>query len=119
MRNELTTARRTTAVGRFIWALLLITVFVLHPACPPDPAHHGPYTPGLSAELCHHGETQHLSASAPGQAAVQASTASVADVDLPAPAIAAAASASSSCPWRSEHVSSGHALLLDLGISRT
>ncbi len=115
MRNQLTTGRRTAVVV----ALTLIAIFVLHPACPPDPAHHGPSTPGLSMEFCHHGQTQHLSAAAPAQAAVQTSPASVADVDLPSMAVADTSSTFTSCPWRSEHVSSGRTLLLDLGISRT
>lgn len=98
---------------------MLIAIFVLHPACPPEPAHHGPSTPGLSAELCHHGEAHHLSAAAPAHAAVQSGTGSAIDLDLSSAAVADTTSTFISCQWRSEHVSSGRTLLLGLGISRT
>jgi hypothetical protein len=98
---------------------MLIAVFVLYPACPPEPAHHGAFTPGISGEFCHHGDAHHLSAAAPAQAAVQIGAASftvpAADV---APAARPAATAQS-CPWRPEHSRSGRSLLLGLGISRT
>ena len=115
MRNQLTTARRFAVVV----ALMLIAVFVLNPACPPEPNHHGAFSPGISGEFCHHGDTHHLAAAAPAQAAVQASSASVAlpDADV-APAARPGATAQS-CPWRPEPSRSGRTLLLDLGISRT
>jgi hypothetical protein len=110
----MTTARRIAVV----LALLLISVFVLHPACPSDAAaHHGPV--GASSELCHHGEEHHLSPAAHTQAAVQTNTGSVAGVDVPAVTSAGPVSAPELRPRRSEHSSSGRALLLDLGISRT
>ena len=109
----MTTARCIAVVV----ALLLISVFALHPACPPDAAHHGPA--GASSELCHHGETHHLSPSSHTQAAVQTNTASVADIDQPAVTFAGPGSTSRLCPPRSEHSSSGRTLLLTLGISRT
>lgn len=115
MRNQLTTGRRFTVVV----ALMLIAVFVLHPACPPEPAHHGAFTPGISAELCHHGETHHLSPAAPAQAAVQVSASVVTVPAADVEPVARPAVSARSCPWRSEHVSSGRTLLLDLGISRT
>jgi hypothetical protein len=115
VRNQLTTGRRFAVVV----ALMLIAVFVLSPACPPEPTHHGAFTPGISGEFCHHGDTHHLTAAAPAQAAVQASpSAPVVPVVATAP-VARPAVRARSCPQRSEHVSSGRTLLLDLGISRT
>ncbi|WP_156213481.1 hypothetical protein [Lentzea aerocolonigenes] len=73
MRNHLTTGRRFAVVV----ALMLIAVFAVTPMCPPEPAHHGAFTPGISGEFCHHGATHHLTAAAPAQAAVQASAASL------------------------------------------
>jgi hypothetical protein len=102
---------------------MLLAVFVLHPACPPEPTHHGAFTPGIavdvSAEFCHHGDAHHLSAATPAPAAVQAGATSVAlpDFDdVPAPRPAATAN---SCQWRPGQPRSGRTLLLDLGISRT
>jgi hypothetical protein len=115
VRNQLTTGRRTAVVV----VLLLLAVFVLHPACPPGPDHHGAFTPGISAEFCHHGDAHHLSAAAPGPAAVQAGATSVALPDFDdVPATRPAATANS-CRWRHEQPRSGRTLLLDLGISRT
>ncbi|MFI6095556.1 hypothetical protein ACIA8G_08390 [Lentzea sp. NPDC051213] len=115
MRNHLTIGRRFAVVV----ALLVIAVFVLHPACPPEPSHHGASTPGLSAELCHHGEVQHLSAETPALAAVQAGTPTAVDLDAPAVAWSPVVATSTSCPWRPERGSSGRTLLIDIGISRT
>jgi hypothetical protein len=115
VRNQLTTARRFAVVV----ALMLIAVFVLHPACPPEPDHHGAFTPGISGEFCHHGDTHHLAAAAPTQAAVQASAASIALPDADVVPAARPAATAQSCPWRSEPSRSGRTLLLDLGISRT
>ena len=115
MRSQLTTARRFAVVV----ALLLIAVFVLQPACPPEPAHHGAFTPGISGELCHHGDTHHLSPAAPAPAAVQASAASLATVPVDVAPAARSDAAPQACPWRAEHSRSGRTLLLDLGISRT
>lgn len=97
---------------------MLIAIFVLHPACPPAPSHHGAFAPGISGELCHHGDAQHHYAAAPAQTSVQPNTGSVAHVEVPA-AAGVVVLATTSCPSRSEHRSSGRALLLDLGISRT
>lgn len=115
MRNHLTTGRRFAVVV----ALILIAVSVFLPACPPTPAHHGAFVPGISGEFCHHGDTHHLSAAAPAQAAVQASAASLTVPESDVAPVARPAATSQSCPWRSESSRSGRALLLDLGISRT
>lgn len=98
---------------------MLIAVFVLTPMCPPEPAHHGAFTPGISGEFCHHGDTHHLSAAAPAEAAVQASAASLTAPDVSDAFVARPAATAQSCPWRAEHSRSGRTLLLDLGISRT
>ncbi|MEV6240480.1 hypothetical protein [Lentzea sp. NPDC051838] len=115
MRNQSTTGRRVAVVV----ALLLLAVSVLLPWCPPEPAHHGAFVPGISGEFCHHGDTHHLSAAAPAQAAVQASAASIALPDVDAVAAPRPAATTQSCLQRSELSRSGRALLLDLGISRT
>lgn len=115
VRNQLTTARRFAVVV----ALMLIAVFVLHPACLPEPNHHGAFTPGISGEFCHHGDTHHLSTAAPAQAAVQASASSVALPDADVAPTARPAATARSCPVRSARSHSGRTLLLDLGISRT
>ncbi|WP_439659713.1 hypothetical protein ACSHWB_46340 [Lentzea sp. HUAS TT2] len=115
MRNQLTTGRRFAVVV----ALMLVAVFVLHPACPPEPAHHAAFTPGISGELCHHGETHHASPAAPAQAAVQVSPLSPVAPRADAEPVARPAAGTRACSWRSGHVSSGRTLLLDLGISRT
>ncbi|MET9226354.1 hypothetical protein [Lentzea sp. NPDC003310] len=111
MRNHSTTGRRRFVVV----ALLLLAVFALHPACPPEPAHHA--APGISGEVCHHGETHHAAPAAPVQAAVQTTPHSPAAPDAEPPARAVAAA--SACPLPSPHGSAGRTLLLDLGISRT
>ena len=98
---------------------MLIAVFVLYPACPDEPSHHGAFTPGISGEFCHHGDTHHLSAAAPAQAAVQTGAVSFTVPDADAAAAARPAAVAPSCPWRSGHSRSGRTLLLDLGISRT
>ncbi|HEX8869362.1 MAG TPA: hypothetical protein VF821_27120 [Lentzea sp.] len=115
MRNQSTTGRRIAVVV----ALLLVAVSVLIPWCPPEPAHHGAFVPGISAEFCHHGDTHHLSAAAPAQAAVQAGAASLTAPDVATQPAARPAATAQSCPWRSEPSRSGRALLLDHGISRT
>lgn len=115
MRNQLTTARRIAVVV----TLALIAVLALHPGCPPEPAHHGAFTPGISGEFCHHGDTHQLSSAAPAQAAVQASAASPVVPDVDGVPAARPAATAQSCPWRSRHSRSGRTLLLDLGISRT
>ena len=97
-------------------ALLLLAVFALHPACPPEPAHHGAFVPGISGELCHHGDTHQASPSAPAQAAAQVGAPSFTTPEAD-PAERPAARPRS-CPV-ADHVSSGRSLLLDLGISRT
>jgi hypothetical protein len=106
---------------------MLLAVFVLHPACPPEPAHHGAFTPGIavdssgdfSGEFCHHGDTHHLSAATPAPAAVQAGAASVALPDFDDGPVTQTAATAHSCQWRHEQPRSGRTLLLDLGISRT
>lgn len=114
MRNRLTTVRRTAVAI----ALTLLAVFALHPACPPEPAHHGAFTPGISGEFCHHGDTPHLSAAAPAQVAVQAAA-------VPAPGLGEIAAGpapdttSTSDTRPSERTSSGRTLLIVLSISRT
>ncbi|GAA3641552.1 hypothetical protein GCM10022267_29860 [Lentzea roselyniae] len=115
MRNELTTVRRTAVAI----ALALLAVFALHPACPPEPAYHGAFTPGISGEFCHHGDAHHLSAAAPAQAAVQASAASLTAPEADVVPVTRPAAAAQSCPWRAEPSRSGRTLLFDLGISRT
>ncbi|MFS8099638.1 hypothetical protein LFM09_21160 [Lentzea alba] len=115
MRIHLTTGRRFAVVV----ALMLIAVFALHPACPPEPSHHGAFVPGISGEFCHHGDTHHLTATAPAQAAVQASPVSLTAPDEDVAPVARPVGTAQSCQWRSEHVSSGRTLLIDLGISRT
>ncbi|MCP2197830.1 hypothetical protein [Lentzea flava] len=116
MRNELTTVRRTAVAI----ALALFAVFAFHPACPPESAHHGAFTPGISGEFCHHGDTHHLSAAVPTQAAVQANTtASLTAPDADVAALPRPATTVQLCPWRAEHTRSGRTLLHDLGISRT
>lgn len=115
VRNRVTTGRRHAVV----LALLLLAVFVLHPACPPEPTHHGAFTPGISGEICHHGDTHHAAAAAPAQAAVQAGAFAFSTPDADGEPVARPAARGRSCPSRSEHVSSGRTLLLDLGISRT
>ncbi|MFD4671450.1 hypothetical protein ACFWNN_17065 [Lentzea sp. NPDC058450] len=113
MRNRSTTGR-----GRFLaLALLLIAVFALHPACPPEPAHHGAFVPGISGELCHHGERHQASPAPTAQAAVQVSALSFTTPDAE-PAERPSAR-SRSCPALLDHGASGRSLLLDLGISRT
>ncbi|WP_394617924.1 hypothetical protein JNUCC0626_02145 [Lentzea sp. JNUCC 0626] len=113
MRNRSTTGR-----GRFVVAvLLLIAVFALHPACPPEPAHHGAFVPGISGELCHHGDTHHASPSAPAQAAVQVSALPFTAPDAE-PAVRTVTRTRSGVP-SADHGNSGRSLLLDLGISRT
>ncbi|MGI5507048.1 hypothetical protein [Lentzea sp. CA-135723] len=113
MRNRSTTGR-----GRFLAvALLLIAVFALHPACPPEPAHHGAFVPGISGELCHHGDTHQASPAPSSQAAVQVSALSFPPPDAE-PAERPAARPHP-CPARLDPGASGRALLLDLGISRT
>ncbi len=109
------TARRPAVV----LALLLLAVFALHPACPPEPAHHGAFMPGLSGELCHHGDTHHLSPAAPAQAAVQAGASCLAEPGPAGAPVARSATGARPSPQRREHVTSGRTLLLDLGISRT
>ena len=115
MWNHLTTGRRIAVVV----ALMLIAVFVLQPACPPEPSHHGAFVPGISGEFCHHGDTHHLSAPAPAQAAVQASAAALAAPAADVTPAARPGTTAQSRPWRPEHSRSGRTLLLDLGISRT
>lgn len=115
VRNHLTTGRGFAVVV----ALMLIATFVLYPACPPEPDHHGAFTPGISGEFCHHGDTHQLSAAAPAQAAVQASAASLTVPDADDAPATRPATTAQSCPWRAEHSRSGRTLLLDLGISRT
>ncbi|MGW6929566.1 hypothetical protein ACWGE0_05815 [Lentzea sp. NPDC054927] len=115
MRNQLTTVRRTAVAI----ALALLAVFALHPACPPEPAHHGAFTPGVSGEFCHHGDTHHLSAAAHTQTAVQASPASLTLPDVDVVSIARPAATVRSCPSRSGHSRSGRTVLIDIGISRT
>jgi hypothetical protein len=112
--NHSTTARRFAVVV----ALLLIAVFVLHPACPPEPTHHAAFTPGISEEICHHGETHHASPVAPAQAAVQVSSLSFTTPDADGTPVARPARTAQP-PSRGEHVTTGRTLLLDLGISRT
>ncbi|MDX8149122.1 hypothetical protein SK854_43865 [Lentzea sp. BCCO 10_0061] len=114
MRNQLTTGRRFAVVI----ALMLIAVFVLHPACPPEPTHHGAFTPGISGEFCHHGQTHHASPAAPAQAAVQISPLSFTVPDADDEHVVRPARAARP-PSRGEHVTAGRTLLLDLGISRT
>ncbi|MDX8028803.1 hypothetical protein SK803_01210 [Lentzea sp. BCCO 10_0856] len=114
MRNQLTTVRRFAVAI----ALTLLAAFALHPACPPEPAHHGAFTPGISGEFCRHGGTSHLSSATPAQAAVQAAS-------VPAPVlgetsvIPAPDMTSTSDTRPSERISSGRTLLTVLGISRT
>ena len=120
MRNHLTTGRRTAVV---VVVLMLLAVFVLHPACPPEPAHHGAFTPGIAAdfsgEFCHHGDVHHLSAAAPAPAAVQAGPVSAVLPDFDDAPVTRLAATALSCQWRPEQPRSGRTLLLDLGISRT
>ena len=98
---------------------MLLAVFVLHPACPPEPAHHGAFTPGISGEFCDHGDVHHLSVAAPTPVAIQASPAVAVLPDLDdVPGTRVAANALS-CQRLSEPSRSGRTLLLDLGISRT
>jgi hypothetical protein len=115
VRNHLTTGRRTAVVV----VLMLLAVFVLHPACPPEPAHHGAFTPGVSGEFCHHGDVHHLSAAAPAPAAVQAGPFSAVLPDFDDEPGTRPATPSRSCQRLSEPSRSGRTLLLDLGISRT
>ncbi|GAB2834852.1 hypothetical protein [Lentzea nigeriaca] len=115
MRNELTTVRRTAVAI----ALALFAVLALHPACPPEPAHHGAFTPGISGEFCHHGDTHHLSAAVPAQAAVQANAASLTAPDVDVAVVPRPTATAQSRPARTEHSRSGRTLLHDLGISRT
>ncbi|MDT7784243.1 MAG: hypothetical protein QOF58_2662 [Pseudonocardiales bacterium] len=98
---------------------MLLAVLVLNPACSPEPTHDAAFVPGISGEFCHHGDTHHLSAAAPAQAAVQAGAASITVPDVDVAHVARPAATARSCPWRPEHSRSGRALLLDLGISRT
>ncbi|MEV6715927.1 hypothetical protein AB0M48_28240 [Lentzea sp. NPDC051208] len=114
MRNHSTTARRSAVVV----ALMLFTLFVLHPACPPEPAHHAAFTPGISGEICPHGETHHVSPAAPAQAAVQVSPLSFTTPDPDGTPVARPARTARPSS-RGEHVTTGRTLLLDLGISRT
>jgi len=95
----------------------LIAVFALHPACPPEPAHHGAFVPGISGELCHHGERHQASPAPTTQAAVQVSVLSFTTPDAE-PAARTVTRPRSSAP-SADHGSSGRSLLLDLGISRT
>ena len=115
MRNQLTTARCSAVVV----ALLLIAVFALHPACPPEPSHHGAFVPGISAEFCHHGDGHHLSAAVPAPAAVQASTASLTAPDVDDVPAARPGATAQSCPWSPGPSRTGRTILLDLGVSRT
>jgi hypothetical protein len=98
---------------------MLIAVFVLYPACPPESDHHGAFTPGISGEVCHHGDAHHLTATAPAQAAVQTGVASFIAPDVDDVPTARPAATARSCPSRAELSRSGRTLLLDLGISRT
>jgi hypothetical protein len=115
----MTTERRTAVVV----VLMLLAVFVLHPACPPEPAHHGAVTPGVAVdfagEFCHHGDVHHLSAAAPAPATVQAGPVSAALPDFDDEPGMHPATPSRSCQRLSEPSRSGRTLLLDLGISRT
>ncbi|MCX2949265.1 hypothetical protein [Lentzea sp. NEAU-D7] len=114
MRNHPATARRSAVVV----ALMLLAVFVLHPACPPEPSHHAAFTPGVSGEICHHGETHHASPAAPAQAAVQVSALSFPTPDADGTPVARPARTAEPSA-RGERVTTGRTLLLDLGISRT
>lgn len=111
----MTTVRRTAVAI----ALALLAVFALHPACPPEPAHHGAVTAGIAAEYCHHGDAHHLTVAAPAQAAVQASAASLTAPDVNVTPVRRPAATARSCPWHAEPSRSGRTLLLDIGISRT
>ncbi|MET8763181.1 hypothetical protein [Lentzea sp. NPDC004782] len=100
-------------------ALALVAVFVLYPACQAETAHHGAYVPGISGEFCHHGDAHHLTAASPAEAAVQTGATFLAVPDAHGEPAARPAATGPSCLRRSEPSSSGRALLLDLGISRT
>ena len=115
MRIHLTTGRRFAVVV----ALMLIAVFALHPACPPEPSHHGAFVPGITAEFCHHGDTHHADATVPVQAAVQASTASLTAPDVHDVPAARPGVTAQSCPWSPGQSRSGRTILLDLGVWRT
>jgi hypothetical protein len=115
VRNQLTTGRCFAVVV----ALMLIAVFALHPACPPEPAHHGAFVPGTAAEFCPHGDTHHADATVPVQAAVQASAASLTAPDVDDVPAARPGATAQSFPWRPGPSRSGRTILLDLGVSRT